>query len=216
MANTMFENKLIEDMPVKKVDILNASMELFTLRGVEHSTVEQILERTEKDGSRISRRTFYKYFTSVDDVIQTLVNTLKQLSIQPIYPRMIPDYHNLEPVEKLTNYFDYFFQLFNLEDINISGFNIRFLIDPNFQSIFEIDLQSYNQGLVDFVREIFIELNSSNPDLHSRMLIIFLRGLMIEIESNHRTNHGLLNTAQLEQIRKELKDFFIQLMPTDS
>jgi len=208
----MTEEIFFEGVPKKKQELLRAAIDLISIRGIEYLSVESVLDNTKNDnGTRISRRTFYKYFNSSADMVKAITEYSKQLEIQPVYLKLITDFETLSSNDKLNGYIDTFFKLFVVDNPRMAGLNLRYLTDSDFGEIFDLDLEAYNNTLANFVEKIFIDMNSTNPSLHSRMLIIFLRGLMIEVTSSYRTNKALITHAQLLEIKDEIKNLISKL-----
>lgn len=86
-----------------KTEILLHSMAVFSQKGLEHTTVQDLL-----DAANISRRTFYKYFSSKIDVLESVYELALGIQLAR-YESELGEASSLDQVEaKLVDiYFDY-------------------------------------------------------------------------------------------------------------
>ncbi len=96
--------RTVKDPEVRRNEILDAAQQLFTLKGYDQTSVQDIL-----DAVGISKGAFYHYFISKEELLDCLVTRMvaqTMLAAQPIL-----DDQSLDAAEKMETLFNFFGQL---------------------------------------------------------------------------------------------------------
>ncbi len=96
--------RTVKDPEVRRNEILDAAQQLFTLKGYDQTSVQDIL-----DAAGISKGAFYHYFSSKEELLDCLVTRMvaqTMLAAQPIL-----DDQSLDAAEKMETLFNFFGQM---------------------------------------------------------------------------------------------------------
>jgi len=136
-----------------RADVLYHSIAVFTSKGVAATTVQDLL-----DAAKISRRTFYKYFKSKLEVLESLYEISTSLLLSRFEAEMASSSNMNEFVRHcVSEYFDYHVQL---------GPLVRMLNEEamGFESPLAQHRNRVLQGLVQMFNDKYYELEGTRVD----------------------------------------------------
>jgi len=87
-------SRILKDPETRRLEIISASLELFTEKGYQKTAVSDIVRRI-----GVAQGTFYHYFKSKEEVIDAIINSYVDLIINIIIP--IIDDEKLNAMQKL-------------------------------------------------------------------------------------------------------------------
>ena len=91
--------RTVKNPDVRRNEIIDVAQGLFLSKGYENTSVQDVL-----DGAGIAKGTFYHYFSSKLELLDSLVERMSEATLMSVEPIVSDD--QLSAVDKLDAYFD--------------------------------------------------------------------------------------------------------------
>lgn len=165
----------------KKDELIFAAISCFTKYGFDNTSIDMILEETKYALQRISRRTFYKYFKSKQDILKAVKELFSNTGVKDYYREKIAALQGESKEDKIHLFINQIFFQLHPEFINVNKLNFRLLFDPDMQEQFDFDYMRYTDAILEILIDLLDEKGVKHSYDGALMLRTFLRGVLFEV-----------------------------------
>lgn len=179
--------------------ILAGAAEVFRHKGIEEATVADILV-----AAGVSRRTFYKVFTSKEDVVVALHRGLSELFMQAMRAAVAESKEGPERMRRCVD-------VFLLAAQRSSGLMLQLQAEAQRSERLGERRKNMFREVVEMIREGFVEQGREPPDP------LLLYGLLIGLEGivRHQLEAGRLADSDLAHAREVMLQMLGGALATD-
>lgn len=188
----------------KKMKIIDAAMNLFADNGIDNIVVEDILKE-----AKISRGTFYKNFSSKEAILLEF-KKLRDFSRIGVYTtQKIPGFNKLSPQAKIISFLGTMFDWFSGDTSQDAKLQFQLLLSSSKQKVFDIDITEYYSAQMQFLEQLFENLNVPNPKQKAYLLSVLLDGIFFKKYFHEKNNiKGFDFEVFITEVYVELMDIF--------
>ena len=188
----------------KKMKIIDAAMNLFANNGIDNIVVEDILKE-----AKISRGTFYKYFSSKEAILLEFKKLRDFSRIEGYAAQKTPGFNKLSPQAKIVSFLGTMFDWFSGDTSQDAKIQFQVLLSSSKQKIFDVDITEYNNTNLQFLEQLFKDLNVPNPKQKAYLLSVLLDGIFFKKYFHEKNNiKGFDLDVFITEVYVELMDIF--------
>jgi AcrR family transcriptional regulator len=182
--------------------IYKASLKIFSEKGFETTIVKDILKE-----SNISRRTFYKYFNSKEDILKNFKedNVSEDSTILAVINKNYPEYYEQSAEGKLDLIFEKAFP--DLIDPVINSIAYQAFFSSNLSEKIGFNYLKVHLKNIKIYEDLFEQLNYENPQQMAKLLSSFFQGYILEKHIEYVQKIDLEIDKNLKEFKKLIKNY---------
>lgn len=190
----------------KKQDVLSVAIELFSIKGISNTSVEDILKK-----AGMSRGTFYKLFHSKDDILSHIAELAKVARIDKFIPQRVPGWEKRNDREKLEGYFDYVFGILSDFTNPLYLVYVQSWSSPSIQALGNIEINQHYLATHEFFLAIFKGMDVDDPAVAARMCVTFMDGIWFQYSlAFTNLEYRATYLDQIWRIKTDVKNLFLK------
>ncbi|MBD3255579.1 MAG: TetR family transcriptional regulator [Candidatus Lokiarchaeota archaeon] len=181
--------------------IIESALKLFSIKGINGTTVSELIEK-----ANVSRRTFYKYFNSKEDLLSEFKRFKQIAYFDKFFREVVPNFVNLSPRAQMEVFIEILFDTFTRPNPYENLF-LRALMSPHLLNLFDIDPMDFYNSSIEFIEGLFKRLEIDNPRRKSRLFLTLLDGALLDKHVCDIHDIGIDFKMWMHDVRIEVKDW---------